>query len=171
MSLIAHFNHVLLAALIIAPTSAFADRAPPPTPFKLDGHRLILPSFSFKTNTATLSETSEVPLNLIADYLAQKDYISLLRIEAHVTGSDAQALSEQRAMAVVRALVRRGVDCKRLLPVGFGDSKPIADPTTPEGRAQNPRIEAINAALRGRPIGGMPIDGGGRVAGDPCIAP
>jgi len=26
----------------------------------------------------------------------------------------------------------------------------------------------VNAALRGKPIGGMPVDGGGKVAGDPC---
>jgi OOP family OmpA-OmpF porin len=37
-----------------------------------------------------------------------------------------------------------------------------------EGRAQNRRTLFVNAALRGRPIGGMPVDGGGRVGGDPC---
>ncbi|MBP6608828.1 MAG: carboxypeptidase regulatory-like domain-containing protein, partial [Deltaproteobacteria bacterium] len=38
----------------------------------------------------------------------------------------------------------------------------------PDGRAQNRRVAFVNAALRGRPIGGMPIDGGGKVAGDLC---
>ena len=71
-------------------------------------------------------------------------------------------------MSVSRALVRRGVDCKRLIPVGFGSSKPVAFEATPEGKAQNQRIEMVNAQLRGIAIGGMPADGGGRVAGDPC---
>lgn len=77
-------------------------------------------------------------------------------------------LSSQRAMALSRALVSRGVDCKRLLPVGFGDMKPVASSETPEGRAANSRVTLISAMLNGRPIGGMPIDGGGLLAGDPC---
>jgi OOP family OmpA-OmpF porin len=53
--------------------------------------------------------------------------------------------------------------------VGFGGSKPVASNTTPEGRGQNRRVAFINAALRGRAIGGMPLDGGGKVAsGDLC---
>ena len=56
----------------------------------------------------------------------------------------------------------------RLLAVGFGPTKPIADSSTPEGRGQNNRVELHNAQLRGRAIGGMPTDGGGQVAGDLC---
>ena len=95
-----------------------------------------------------------------------------MRIESHTDtdGSAAknQALSEKRAMAVARALVAKGVDCKRLIAVGFGGEKPAAPNDTPENKAQNRRTLFINAALRGRPIGGMPVDGGGKVAGDVC---
>jgi OOP family OmpA-OmpF porin len=101
----------------------------------------------------------------VRGYLAAKDSISLMRIEAH---AEDQATSEQRALAVGRWLVAHGVDCKRLLAVGFGPNKPIADSSTPEGRAANSRIEFHNAQLRGRAIGGMPADGGGLVAGDLC---
>ena len=108
----------------------------------------------------------------MAGYLADKTYISTLRIEGHTDDrGDAganQALSEKRALAVAKALVAKGVDCKRLLPVGFGANKPIRPNDTPEGRAQNRRMDFVNAALRGRAIGGMPVDGGGVVAGDPC---
>lgn len=69
-------------------------------------------------------------------------------------------------MAVARALIGKGVDCHRLVVVGFGDTKPVAAPPAPG----NTRIEFVNAALRGRLIGGMPEDGGGRIAGDPCQA-
>jgi len=108
----------------------------------------------------------------VKGYLDDKSTVTTLRIEVHAdqTGRpDAiQTLTETRAMAVAKALVAKGVDCRRLIPVGFGATKPLADNATPEGRAQNRRTSFVNAALRGRPIGGMPIDGGGVVAGDPC---
>ncbi len=155
---------------LMLPATAFADRAPPPREFTLEDGRLVLPfPITFETGTANLTSSAQRSVDHIARYLADKTYISTLRIEGHVAGdTDAQALSEKRALAVTRALVASGVECTRLLPVGFGDNKPVADPKTPEGRAENTRIAAINAGLRGRAIGGMPLDGGGRVAGDPC---
>lgn len=153
--------------------SATADLSPPARQYELDGNRLILPSpVEFKTGTAELLPASTKAINVIASYLKDKAYISLMRIEGHLdsTGSaDAnQRLSEQRALAVAKALVKQGTECKRLLPVGFGANKPIAANDSPEGKAKNRRIEAVNAELRGRPIGGVAADGGGKVAGDPC---
>ena len=60
-------------------------------------------------------------------------------------GSDAynQALSERRAVAVVKALAARGVSPSRLSAVGYGEKRPIADNKTKEGRARNRRIEFI----------------------------
>jgi outer membrane protein OmpA-like peptidoglycan-associated protein len=52
-------------------------------------------------------------------------------------------LSEQRAKAVVQALVKEGIDQKRLKPVGYGQEKPVADNSTPEGRAKNRRVELV----------------------------
>lgn len=111
-------------------------------------------------------------LEKVEAWLRQKPDITLLRIEVH-SDSDgdataAQQLSEARALAIAKHLVALGVDCKRLLPVGFGGTKPVADATTADGKARNRRIELRPAALRGKPIGGMPVDGGGKVAGDPC---
>ena len=92
-----------------------------------------------------------------------------MRIEGHVSGSTtSQALSEKRALAICKKLIAAGVDCKRLIAVGFGDTKPIEENNTPSGRAANTRISFVNAALRGHLIGGMPADGGGVVAGDVC---
>ena len=65
-------------------------------------------------------------------------------------------------------MVAVGIKCDRLIPVGFGSAKPIVPNDTPDHKAQNRRIAFVNAALRGRAIGGMPVDGGGKVAGDPC---
>lgn len=50
-------------------------------------------------------------------------------------------LSTRRARSVRQALIARGVPAGRLLARGFGDSRPIADNDTPEGRARNRRIE------------------------------
>lgn len=140
-----------------------------PVNYEVRENRLVLPQpVNFAAGQDGPGRGSEVALEHIRGYLAAKDYVTTMRIEAHVSGPDAQALSERRALSVARWLVAHGVECTRLLPVGFGDSKPVADNATPEGRAQNTRVEAVNAALRGRLIGGMPADGGGKVAGDPC---
>ncbi len=141
--------------------------------YELKGNTLVVPApIVFQTGSDVLSKDSEAPLQHVANYLKDKSYISLLRIEGHSDDQgDAaknQTLTEKRALAVGRWLVAHGIDCHRLLAVGFGSSKPIAQNSTAEGRAENRRIQFVNAALRGRPIGGMPVDGGGRVAGDLC---
>jgi len=126
----------------------------------------------FKTGSAELLPESDEALLIIKKYLEDKSYISLLRVEAHsdIAGDAAlnHLLTEKRALAVCKKLIMLGVDCKRLIPVGFGSTKPVADNNTAEGKNENRRISFINAALRGRPIGGMPTDGGGKTAGDPC---
>lgn len=134
----------------------------------LDGNTIVLPApIVFETGSAKLASTE--PLAPLVAFFAKREVITLVRIEGHVaSGPDAQALSAARALAVARALVAQGVDCKRILPVAFGDTKPVADPKAPGAAARNTRIEAVNAAMRGRPIGGLPTDGGGQPAGDPC---
>jgi outer membrane protein OmpA-like peptidoglycan-associated protein len=65
-------------------------------------------------------------------------------VEGHTdsTGADAynQALSERRANSVLRYLVDAGVPASRLSAQGFGESQPVADNDTAEGRAQNRRV-------------------------------
>jgi len=136
----------------------------PPT-FQLSSNALVLPApISFRPGTAELASGSEAALQHIKAYLEAKTYISLLRIEGHVAeGGSSQVLSASRSKVVVAWLVAHGVDCQRLLPVGFGNTKPVT-----ESGPTNTRIEVVNAALRGHAIGGLPIDGGGQVAGDPC---
>jgi OOP family OmpA-OmpF porin len=155
---------LLLAAVLLA-TSALADKPS----FKLEGMELQLPSPIVFTSGDQLAPESEAALAHVKAYLDEKSYISQMRIEGHAAeAKDAQGLSEKRALAVARWLVAHGVDCTRLVPVGFGNSKPVAAPDTAEGRAKNARISFVNAALKGRPIGGMPVDGGGKLAGDAC---
>lgn len=141
--------------------------------YKMVNNEVVLnQNISFKTGTATLDPASESALKIIKKYLDDKPYISMLRIECHTDNSiaakESQKLTEKRAFVVCMALIDMGIDCKRLIPVGFGALKPVANNNTPEGRASNNRITIVNAALKGKLIGGMPADGGGTVAGDLC---
>lgn len=52
-----------------------------------------------------------------------------------------QGLSERRAASVKNYLVKKGVDGGRITSQGFGETKPIADNKTKEGRAKNRRVE------------------------------
>lgn len=132
----------------------------------------IIKEVKFKTGTAELLPESDAALLIIKKYLEDKSYISLLRVEAHSdNGGNEKAnqlLTEKRASAVCDRLVFLGADCMRLLPVGFGGTKPVADNSSPEGRSENRRISFVNTSLRGKVIGAMPADGGGKVVDNPC---
>ena len=141
--------------------------------YKLEGNEVkIEKQVLFETGSAKLKTESAAALEIIKKYLDDKSYISMLRVECHIdkSGDEThnQKLTEQRAIGVCVALVKMGVDCKRLIAVGFGSQKPLQSNDTPEGKAANQRVGFINVALRGRLIGGLPEDGGGKPAGDVC---
>ena len=52
-----------------------------------------------------------------------------------------QRLSERRALAVGNYLAAQGVAPGRIIARGFGETRPIASNATPQGRAQNRRVE------------------------------
>ena len=54
-----------------------------------------------------------------------------------------QALSEKRAQSVVDYLVKAGLPATRFTAVGYGDTQPVADNVTDEGKARNRRIEFV----------------------------
>ena len=140
-------------------------------PYQLDGSEVVINKpILFQTGTATLLKESEEAILIIKQYLDEKAAVTLLRVEGHTDNytAESQMLSEQRAMAICKKLIGMGINCKRLLAVGFGANKPIADNSTSEGKARNRRIAFVNTQLLGRTIGGLSIDGGGKVAGDSC---
>lgn len=66
-----------------------------------------------------------------------------MQIDGHTdnTGNPAanQLLSEQRSAAVKEYLLKLGVAANRLVTRGFGDTQPIADNASAEGRSKNRR--------------------------------
>lgn len=148
-----------------------------PKPAKLvfeqeNGHLKLPGPVQFETGKAILKPESDAVLDVVRQYLEAKPEITLLRIEGHTDNvgiaADNQKLSEARSAAVAQWLIGKGISCKRLIPVGFGQDKPVGDNKVPEGREANRRTAFVNAELKTKPIGGMPVDGGGKVAGDPC---
>jgi outer membrane protein OmpA-like peptidoglycan-associated protein len=61
--------------------------------------------------------------------------------DAEGTDSLNQRLSEQRADRVRQFLISEGVNGARISAIGFGETLPLATNNTPEGRAQNRRVE------------------------------
>jgi OOP family OmpA-OmpF porin len=143
------------------------------TEFKVEGNTLVLPGpVTFVPASDKLTPASDAVLQLVEDYLDAKPEVTLLRVEGHTSseGNVAvnQALSEKRALAVVRWLVGVGIKCERLLPVGFGHTKPIVPNDTRENRATNERIVVVAAQIGGKAPSGLAVDGGGKGAGNPC---
>jgi OOP family OmpA-OmpF porin len=97
----------------------------------------------FQSGAANIAVESDAALDELAIDLAACPK-AVVHIEGHTDsdGDEAQnmALSVARAEAVVRALVDRGVDASRLYAVGYGETAPIADNSTPQGKRMNRRI-------------------------------
>lgn len=106
--------------------------------------RVSVHGIEFDTGKATIKPASEKVLDEIATLLGNNPDWKLT-VEGHTDNvgvkTTNQKLSEQRAAAVVEWLGKKGVDKKRLTPKGFGDSKPLGDNTTDEGRKNNRRVE------------------------------
>jgi OOP family OmpA-OmpF porin len=124
----------------------------------------------FETGKAALKPESEPVLEQLKAFLEEKKHISLVRIEGHtdnVGGAEKNlTLSGDRALAVRNWLTNKGVDSKRMIAVGFGDTKPVADNAKEEGRSQNRRTEFVVVETNGKAWLGAIPDGGGKVFGD-----
>jgi outer membrane protein OmpA-like peptidoglycan-associated protein len=101
----------------------------------------------FATDSDVIQPESTPTLREIGEMLEGHADLNLL-IEGHTDseGDDAhnQDLSERRALSVVRFLVEEyGIDSGRLAAAGFGETNPVGENATPEGRQQNRRVELV----------------------------
>jgi outer membrane protein OmpA-like peptidoglycan-associated protein len=100
----------------------------------------------FDFDKAQVKQESYGDIKALADFMKQYPQTTTV-VEGHTdsVGSDAynQRLSERRAGAVRDVLVNQyGVESGRVQAVGYGESRPVADNATAEGRAINRRVEA-----------------------------
>ena len=110
-----------------------------------DNIRLIMPgNITFNTDSYELRSSFYPVLNSVGLVLA-KYADTTLRITGHTDNNGTRqynlALSERRANAVADYLVTREVLRNRMFVQGLAFDSPIADNGTPEGRAQNRRVE------------------------------
>ena len=111
------------------------------------GMVLTLKGVYFEFAKATLRTESYPALTEAAQIMKDNPEI-IVEIQGHTDaiGSDAsnQTLSEKRAYAVVNFLVQYGgIDPKRLIGKGYGESQPIAPNDTDEGRQLNRRVDFV----------------------------
>jgi outer membrane protein OmpA-like peptidoglycan-associated protein len=110
-----------------------------------DNITLNMPSnITFATNSSDLSPAFFEVLASVSKVLDEFDK-TVVEVAGHTdsTGTDAynQALSERRAGSVASYLLSRGVMQQRMITVGMGEGRPVADNNTSSGRALNRRVE------------------------------
>ena len=108
-------------------------------------------NITFKTDSSDLNPSFFRVLDSVA--LVAKEYDkTLVEVAGHTdsTGSEEynQQLSERRAGTVAEYLRGRGILADRLITVGAGEARPIANNDTAGGRAQNRRVELTFAPIR-----------------------
>lgn len=105
---------------------------------------VVLKNVFFDTDKYDLKQKSKIELDKLASFLVKNANVKI-ELGGHTdnVGSTKsnQVLSENRANAVYDYLVENGIDAERLSTKGYGDTKPIADNSTEQGRAENRRTE------------------------------
>ncbi len=105
----------------------------------------------FSSGKATLKKATSKELDHIQSVVQQKYSNNPIDVVGHTDTDpikkskwkDNLELSAQRALTVVRYLIGRGVDKKRIRAVGCGDARPVASNSTSSGKAKNRRVEIV----------------------------
>ncbi len=104
-------------------------------------------SVLFASNHSDLLPSAQAKLNDVGSALTKQDAEAKITVEGHTdsqgNASYNQDLSQRRAQAVRDYLVSRGMAADRVTAQGFGLTRPIADNASPEGRANNRRVEIV----------------------------
>jgi outer membrane protein OmpA-like peptidoglycan-associated protein len=110
------------------------------------GGKLSIESIYFKTGSANIEPASIPVLQQLYQMMTENPEIRI-EIEGHTdsTGTSVfnMKLSQQRAMAVADWLIRNGISSTRITTHGYGDTRPVADNSTEEGRRKNRRTEIL----------------------------
>ena len=113
-------------------------------PIEIKRSMMKLSNSLFAFDKFTLSDEVVAELDKVTAWLIDNPELNIA-VEGHTDsiGNENynQRLSESRAKAVMEYLIAHGVNADRLSYVGYGESSPIADNSTEEGRRQNRRVE------------------------------
>ncbi len=105
---------------------------------------IVIDNIYFDFGQFELKKESYYELNNISVFLQNNEKINV-EIAGHTdnVGSDEDnmILSKNRAKSVVEYFLSKGIDKSRISYVGYGETKPIADNSTDEGREKNRRVE------------------------------
>ena len=113
---------------------------------KFTDAKIITHGINFDVDKSVIRPESMGTLNMIVQVMKDNPELKF-EIDGHTDNSGVSAhnltLSQQRADAVKTQLVSMGVDASRLTTKGYGDTKPIADNGTFDGKANNRRVEFV----------------------------
>ncbi len=114
------------------------------TALNTDGHIALY--INFETGKSDIKPESQNIIDQIAEMLKANATLKI-NVEGHTdnvgTPASNQTLSENRAKAVMNALIAKGIDKSRLSSKGLGQTKPINDNSTEDGKAKNRRVEIV----------------------------
>ena len=134
------------------PPPAPVTPPPPPEPVKsigrvsvTEGKIEIKEQIQFEQGKSVIRSESFALMDEIAKAMKDNDKIKKVLVEGHTSAEGEAAanmkLSDDRAKAVMKGLVERSIDAKRLTAKGFGITKPIGDNSDAAGRVKNRRVE------------------------------
>lgn len=108
--------------------------------------RVSVYGINFDSGQATIRPDSAPALNEVISLLKANPSWAMV-VAGHTDNVGTQAtnltLSRQRAQSVISWLSAHGVDDARLVPAGFGDTRPIAENTDEQGRQKNRRVDLV----------------------------
>lgn len=135
-----------VSPLVLPPVSTVPVAS---VPFQATVYRKFsFPDLTFALDQYALTDKGREYLSLVAEELRREKREVVISLEGHTDslGSDAynERLSFQRAVSAATHLVlRNGFDPARIFVKGHGESRPIADNATEDGRMQNRRVELL----------------------------
>ncbi len=136
---------VRILVLLVSATLLFAPTARADATARIEGGRIALSApLVFETHGGTLVPADAPLLDAVASLLRAHPTMTI-EIGAHTDSRGSEAFNQRVTQSVAdqvrMALIARGIAASRLVAVGYGETRPIADDATPAGRAANRRIE------------------------------
>jgi outer membrane protein OmpA-like peptidoglycan-associated protein len=113
--------------------------------FKEGVRTLVLKDVNYASDSAELTAASRSFLDTVFVGLSEVAQDATVEIAGHTDSTGSRAhnvdLSERRAESARQYLIAKGIDPARMTAKGYGPDEPVADNSTPDGRAMNRRVE------------------------------